>query len=294
MSHDKGAPDIHAGFDEANAPVFVLGSHRCGGTLLRYILDSHSRLACPPESKFLPALKAFWDYPQVRPALNSLGFDTASTFRLIRKMAATIYHGFTSVEGKYRCVDRTPNHYRYLDFIDEVFLHKPKYVILSRHPIDCVLSLEKFFSLAGSNHADPEIARAAARYGAGRSMWIRYWKEVYDAIHLFAARHADRCKFFQYERLATAPIPTAEEILNFIGEQYEQGLIERALLQTHAKGFGDSKIKSTKQVHAGSVGTGNTLCRTEREELFAAAGPVAIRLGYAAEISRQNTASAAF
>ena len=32
------------------SPVFVLTSSRSGSTLLRFILDSHPELACPPET----------------------------------------------------------------------------------------------------------------------------------------------------------------------------------------------------------------------------------------------------
>jgi hypothetical protein len=34
----------------------VCGSGRCGSTLLRLMLDSHPRLAVPPETAFLPVV----------------------------------------------------------------------------------------------------------------------------------------------------------------------------------------------------------------------------------------------
>ena len=37
-------------------PIFVLGVYGSGTTLLRYVLDSHSRICCPPESDFLSPL----------------------------------------------------------------------------------------------------------------------------------------------------------------------------------------------------------------------------------------------
>ena len=35
-------------------PFFIIGVHRSGTTLLRYMLSSHSRMYIPPESDFLP------------------------------------------------------------------------------------------------------------------------------------------------------------------------------------------------------------------------------------------------
>ena len=37
-------------------PIFMTGVFRSGTTLLRYVVDSHSRICCPPESKFLRVL----------------------------------------------------------------------------------------------------------------------------------------------------------------------------------------------------------------------------------------------
>ena len=40
-------------------PVFVLCSGRSGLTLLRFLLDAHPDLACPPEMKLPPAVAYF-------------------------------------------------------------------------------------------------------------------------------------------------------------------------------------------------------------------------------------------
>jgi len=55
------------------APVFLIGCHRSGTTLMRYLLDAHPNLACPPESKFLAALHEVFKYPQAVRVLASLG-----------------------------------------------------------------------------------------------------------------------------------------------------------------------------------------------------------------------------
>jgi hypothetical protein len=48
----SGAPGVAAGGTD---PVFVLCMGRSGSTLLRFLLDAHPELACPPETS-LPAL----------------------------------------------------------------------------------------------------------------------------------------------------------------------------------------------------------------------------------------------
>src|SRR2546422_8303911 len=66
-------------------PVFLVGCHRSGTTLARYLLDVHPNLACPPESKFLAGLEVFLDYPQVETALNTLGFTEEEVRLELRK-----------------------------------------------------------------------------------------------------------------------------------------------------------------------------------------------------------------
>ena len=41
-------------------PGFLIGVYRSGTTLLRYILDSHSNIAVPPETNFLYPLADMW------------------------------------------------------------------------------------------------------------------------------------------------------------------------------------------------------------------------------------------
>ncbi|MEJ2210636.1 MAG: sulfotransferase, partial [Anaerolineae bacterium] len=38
----------------AQRPIFIVGVHRSGTTLLRFMLNSHPRLYIPPESDFIP------------------------------------------------------------------------------------------------------------------------------------------------------------------------------------------------------------------------------------------------
>jgi protein-tyrosine sulfotransferase len=41
--------------DAADAPVFIVTTYRSGSTLLRFLVDSHPEIACPPESRVAAA-----------------------------------------------------------------------------------------------------------------------------------------------------------------------------------------------------------------------------------------------
>ena len=55
-------------------PIFVIGCFRSGTSLLRRILDSHSRIACPPESKFIAPLAEVFRRRNSLKGLATMGY----------------------------------------------------------------------------------------------------------------------------------------------------------------------------------------------------------------------------
>src|ERR1700677_4498577 len=94
------------------APAFILGSYRSGTTLLRYLLDAHPQIACPPESKFLLGLERLLDYPEAMTGLMSLGFSRAEMRFELRRLAECFLGGYAQRMGKRRWVEKTPNYSR--------------------------------------------------------------------------------------------------------------------------------------------------------------------------------------
>ena len=234
-------------------PVFLVGCHRSGTTLARYLLDAHPNLACPPESKFIAGLKAFHEYPQSLPALRSLGVPEDAVLRESRKMIERFLGGYARRQGKPRWIDKTPNYFRLLPFIDAVFAGDALYLLVVRHPLDCIDSLHRVHA-ARRTHHDPEIRRSIARYGKGFDGWALYWNEVYGRIHDFSRTCAERCHTFRYEDLVRRPAGTLRRALAFIGESLPPGLIRTAFKIPHAAGYEDPGIRETNGLRADRIG----------------------------------------
>jgi hypothetical protein len=115
-----------AGTDEyqQGRPIFLIGCHRSGTTLLRYLLDAHPNLACPPESKFVAAFERVLTYPQALRGLESLGISTDRLLMEFGRLTAKLLGEFSNARGKRRWVDKTPNYYRLLSLIDRMFQHQ--------------------------------------------------------------------------------------------------------------------------------------------------------------------------
>src|SRR5581483_1016401 len=153
-----------------------------------------------------------------------------------------------------------------LELIDELFEGRARCIVLVRHPLDCVESIEEFFS--ADVKTDPDIARMAEAFGAGRMTWARYWREVYNRIELFTRRPEDRVYLLTYEQLVSAPLPAAQAVFDFLDEQCPESIIEDAFSQPHTGGFQVPKIRSTSGVHGASVGRWRERPLSEARELW--------------------------
>lgn len=262
-------------------PFFIVGCPRSGTTLLRRILDCHSRLAVFHESQYYPLFRAdLHRYGDLRqrgrrrrliadlleaarlrgeeaPTLNEV--EEALVEPTFEGIFATWLHLYALNRGKARGGDKTPQHHAFLDEILDGFPLSPV-IFLVRDPRDTVLSMHRNFgwSLEG---AAREWNRAAGNC-----------RRASRPVHLV-----------RYEELVHRPAEIVQGICAFLAERYEP-----AMLRFHERppaGLSTPRAlqKLTRPVDAGSVATFHALPldRVRRIEDACAEGMEA--LGYAIE-----------
>lgn len=265
-------------------PVFVTGCHRSGTTLLRYLLDVHPALACPPESKFILGLHSLAQDPQSIVGLYSLGVSDRDLRKLLRHMIEEVLTTYAKRQGKERWIDKTPNYVRILPFIDKVFEHEAQYILVVRHPFDCVLSLQEFFQYASEFHEDREIRSVVQRHGNQMYGWARHWCDINEQIRLFSCMNSQRVIIVKYEDLARHTEAELSRILDFIAVKRYPGdtleMCSRAFTSQHSNGYQDLKIRSTRQVHQQSIGKWENWTEEEKLAHWLVVGRVAEAFGY--------------
>lgn len=281
QSYSASAVDIDSPPGSADWPVFVIGCYRSGTTLLRYLLDAHDHLTCPPESKFIGALDSFLQYPQVREAFGYLGFSEQDVCARLGAFAGNLFSDYAARQGKRRWVDKTPNYYRCIPLIDRMFGGKVLYIVIVRHPLDCISSLRKWFHADRQNtEDDPVVVEAFRTCGSSRAAWGKFWRSVYETIETSARQNPHRFHLLRYEDLVTNPNETFARALNFIGEPFSEVVIQRAFEVEHQRGFQDSHIRRTRSVHSNSVDRWKEWPPWEIQTTWKAVEPVAKKYGY--------------
>jgi hypothetical protein len=244
-------------------PVFVLCAARSGSTLLRFLLDAHPQLACPPESD-LPALcthqAAVWSVLERAPMPGRRGeqplvSDAARTG--IRQGAEQMIRPYLGRRGKARYCDKSLGTAQHAKLLREIF-PEATFICLYRHPMDVIASgIEACpWGLTGYGFD------SYAAYSPGNTVLAlaRFWADYTAAIAAAEEQFPDRCHRVRYEDLVADPEGTADGIFRFLGVSSAPGITTSCFApERERSGPADYKIWHTSQITADSVGRGWTI-----------------------------------
>lgn len=264
----------------------MLCNGRSGSTLLRFLLDAHPDLACPPETN-LPALCAqlatVWSLIEGAPLSVNRGDEPpvipdaaiAGTRQTLDRMVSS----YLERRGKRRYCDKSLGTARYAELLVRVY-PGARFICLYRHPMDVIASgLEACpFGLNGYGF-DSYIASTP---GNAVLALARFWADNVAATLAAEERFADHCIRVRYEDLTADPEGTAAAIFSFLGVPAEPG-VSASCFSAERERFGpaDYKIWYTSEVTSGSVGRGWSVpAAMIAPPVLAAINEMAGKLGY--------------
>lgn len=218
-----------------SAPFFIVGSGRCGSTLLRMMLASHSRLTIPPETWFLiPLVRRFsidrpLDTEEIEPAVSIILADyrwpdmkideqdfrravSRLTAPRVRDLVDIVYRRHVQAEGKARWGDKTPV---YIEILPELAKMYPG---------------SRFIHLVRDGRDVAKSFKATGWDSGGR--WLhdntREWNKAlkYHWLWTRSPELRDRILLVRYEELLLDTESRLREICRFIGEQFEPQMLE--------------------------------------------------------------------
>lgn len=245
-------------------PVFVLCAARSGSTLLRFLLDAHPDLACPPETN-VPALcsqlATVWSLIEGAPLSQNRGDEPPDIPEAaivgVRETMGRMVGSYLARRGKRKYCDKSLGTARYTELVTRIW-PRAKFICLLRHPMDVIASgMEACpWGLYGYGF-DQYIAETP-----GNSVFAlaRFWVDHATAILAAEERHADRCLRVRYEDLVADTQSVSSRIFDFLGVERIPA-IEKRVFTPERERFGpaDYKIWHTSKINTDSIGRGWTI-----------------------------------
>jgi hypothetical protein len=262
-------PVILSSEDRCRNPIFIIGLHRSGTSLVRRILNSHTHVACPPETFFLSHFAAMVKDGNTMGGFEGLGFDKADVNAEIGRWAAFYHEAYRLAQGKRRWADKTPQYVAILPELRQIFGPLSRFVIIWRHPMDIVYSQSTRGWRFGEYHTDVWLNNAY------------YVRDGIGKIVEFVKTHPEVCHVLYYELLVSEPERKLRELMTFLNEPWEPGVM-KFYEQEHGFGTEDPVVRGTKGF-VQSFGNWRSMSEAQRGPLLEILGDTLHRLGYRVE-----------
>jgi hypothetical protein len=197
----RGRRRLRPGDRLLERPTFILCSVRSGSTLLRVLLDSHSRVHCPHEMHLRDiGVTVREGYPEK--ALTEVGLDAS---RLQYLLWDRVLHRELDESGKELLVNKTPNDVFIVDRIVECW-PDARFIYLQRHP--------------GAIARSRQAARPQDSPERNATMVARYLRAM-EAAH---KQHGGIT--VRYEDLASDPATATRRLCEFLGVEWEERMLD--------------------------------------------------------------------
>jgi len=220
--------------DYCTNPIFIIGTHRSGTSLLRRIIDSHRNIACPPESYFLKHYTQILSDESTWNGLKGLGFDRDEAMDGFRKQASYFHEAYRQVKGKPRWADKTPQYVFHLDTLQTLFAPHAQFVFIMRHPLDVAFSIwDRGWDLGKSQTGNLLIDTC------------RYVLESGQTQLSFIERHADISAVVYYDQLVEHPERELNSLCHWLGEPFDPNMLRHSE-EPHDFGTEDPIARGTK------------------------------------------------
>jgi len=258
------------------APIFIVGCQRSGTSLVRRIVDSHPRIACPPESKFVRPLVQVLRDEQAMHGLASLGYERDVFVASLARYIDGIFTGYSRAKGKARWADKTPNYVDCLDELWELFGPGARFILVIRHGLDVA------YSLGGGRREFPAIAAHVEAADGDRAVGAaRFWRDQNATIERFRTQHPDVCFRLRYEEVAAEPETTLRALFAFLDEPWIPDVMHHER-SPHDAGLEDPDVRRSRGIEP-RIGTSRAWPAPLRQRLTQEMEPVLTELGYANE-----------
>lgn len=245
-------------------PVFVLCGGRSGSTLLRFVLDAHPDLACPPETNvptLCGQLANVWSLIEGAPLSANRGDEPPeipdAAIAGVRETMDRMVGSYLARRGKKRYCDKSLGTASYSYLMTRVW-PEAKFICLFRHPMDVIASGMEACPWGLNGYGfDPYIAETP---GNAVFALARFWVDTVGPILVTEQQWPERCHRVRYEDMVEDPQAVADALFEFLGVAPVPGIAAKIFARERERfGPADYKIWHTSAISTESVGRGWTV-----------------------------------
>lgn len=229
----------------AREPAFLVGPYRSGTTLLRLVLDSHSQLACPPETTFHRYLEPMTN--DVASGFEYLGFDSDHVAAKAREFADYFYNSYAASNSKQRWIDKSPEYVWSLAWLQRLY-PDARFVILTRNPLDQIdshlRSGHALESRLGSvvEGLDPNALEVGC---------AKYWRQATERQIAMCEDDSASTFIVSYDEFCERPEAVGRGMFEFLGLPWEPEVL-RFHAFSHDFGASDTRARVSRSISAGT------------------------------------------
>ncbi len=225
-------------------PIIIGGCHRSGTSLIRRILDAHSRIYCGPEVKFFRDF--YSDYNVYDQAEHIRYVASARAILPEDELLQILGHTFIKLQeraaeraGKPRWADKNPENVLYLADWERLLGREWLMIHVVRNPLDTLASIKEIkFPLTIPSDLEDRID---------------FFRQYTEAGLEFGRSHPEHYCRIIYEEFVASPRSQVEELMTWLGEAFEPSQL-RFNEVSHQFGIEDPKIAGTSEIHQESRG----------------------------------------
>ncbi len=266
--------------------TLLIGHPRSGTTLLRRLLNAHTKIAAPPETHLFSACARFIEADVttqsvdmgVLAGLHFAGFDDESVIGSLRELAFGFLDKYANRRDKQIWVEKTAFDIFYLNEIERLCGDRVFYLGIIRHPLDVAVSCKSFCDATGL--FPRPLHKYIRQYPQPIEAFVRSWIDSTNALIELGERHASDSIMCRYEDLVDDPETILDEVLKAMGLAMEPDLPAKALTGTDEVGFSDHKSLQVDQIHSESIGRWSSIPKPQVSRLAPLINPLLERCGY--------------
>ena len=221
---------------------------------LRYALDAHPDICCPPELRLAALglhLMKIVDLTSVE-VPSEMDAKLPERLKAARGVIDHLMEHYCQRKGKTRWCDKSPANTDILFVLASLF-PDAQYICLHRLCLDQVHST---LDMEGTARLQPFLSRQG---GGTVAAAIDRWCTSVERLLAFEHAYGERVRRITYERFVAAPEEELCSLQRFLNVPVVPGLSVAAFAKEHDRGPADMKIAGANKVDPGRIGRGRSI-----------------------------------